>query len=182
MGKRLALISLCAAVLLLCACGRLGTTHSVKAPETKHENTEDDKGMNVYDFSKYKNVTITGVDPAELNEAQFAVLDAQARYCQAMTDADINAMREMVSEDMVFTHMSGKQQTREEYFADVANGNLTYFSIGMENPEIDVSGDRAAITYTAVLNADAYGARGTFRMNGTHAYEKRNGRWIAVDR
>lgn len=39
MGKRLALIGLCAAVLLLCACGHLGTTHSVKALETKHENT-----------------------------------------------------------------------------------------------------------------------------------------------
>jgi len=37
-----------------------------------------------------------------------------------MTDADIDTMRELVSEDAVFTHMSGRQQTREEYFADVA--------------------------------------------------------------
>ena len=31
-------------------------------------------------------------------------------------------MRELVSEDMVFTHMSSRQQTREEYFADVEDG------------------------------------------------------------
>lgn len=99
-----------------------------------------------------------------------------------MTDADIEKMRELVSEDMIFTHMSGRQQTREEYFADVADGSLNYFTIGIENPKIRIDGDRAEITYTSVLNADAYGARGTFRMKGTHFYEKKDGAWIAVNR
>ena len=137
--------------------------------------------MDLYDFSVFNNVAISGADFRSFDEEQFAVLFTQARYCQAMTDADIDAMREMVSEDKVFTHMSGKQQTREEYFADVAKGNLTYYSIGIENPAIDVGGSHARITYTSVLNADAYGARGTFRMSGTHAYEKRDGRWIIVN-
>ena len=109
------------------------------------------------------------------------MLFTQVRYCQAMTDSDIDAMRELVSEDKVFTLMGGKQQTREEYFADVANGSLTYFTIGIENPVIDVRGSHARITYTSVLNADAYGAGGTFRMGGNHAYEKRDGQWIAVN-
>ncbi len=109
------------------------------------------------------------------------MLFTQVRYCQAMADADIDAMRELVSEDKVFTLMGGKQQTREEYFADVANGSLTYFTIGIENPVIDVRGSHARITYTSVLNADAYGVRGTFRMGGTHAYEKRDRQWIAVN-
>lgn len=29
------------------------------------------------------------------------------------------------------------------------------------------------------LNANAYGARGTYRMKGTHYYELREGGWIA---
>ena len=33
----------------------------------------------------------------------------------------------------------------------------------------------------SVLNANAYGARGTYRMKGTHYYEKRDGEWIAVN-
>lgn len=32
-----------------------------------------------------------------------------------MTDADIDTMRELVPEDMTFTHMSGRQQTREKW-------------------------------------------------------------------
>ena len=105
-----------------------------------------------------------------------------APYCQAMTDKDIDAMREIVSEDMVFVHMSGMRQTREEYFADVADGSLTYYTIGMADPVIEIDGDHAIVTYTSILNANAYGARGTFRMKGSHHYENRDGAWIAVNK
>lgn len=134
-----------------------------------------------YDFGEFPNVNITGIDLASLSDEELAVLYAQAKYCQAMTDADIEVMRELVSEDKTFTHMSGLQQTREEYFADVADGSLNYFTIGIADPVIMVDGDMAQLTYTSVLNANAYGARGTFHMKGTHHYEKRDGAWIIVN-
>ena len=137
--------------------------------------------MTAYDTLSFPNVDITRIDLSSLTQEEFAVLRQAARYCEAMTEADIDTMREIVSEDMVFTHMSGKQQTREEYFADVADGSLRYYTIGMEKPTVQVDGDRATVTYTSVLNANAYGARGTFRMKGTHHYEKRDGAWIAVN-
>lgn len=134
-----------------------------------------------YDFGEFPNVNITGIDFASLRDEELSVLYAQAKYCQAMTDADIEIMRELVSEDKTFTHMSGLQQTREEYFADVADGSLNYFTIGIADPVIMVDGDMAQLNYTSVLNANAYGARGTFRMKGTHHYEKRDGAWIVVN-
>lgn len=137
--------------------------------------------MSVYDFSEFGNVDITGCDVSGLSEIEQAVLFTQARYCQAMTDADIETMREIVSEDRIFTHMSGKTQSREEYFADIEKGRLNYFTIGIENPVIKIDGDTATITFTSVLNASAYGARGTFRMGGTHKYKNRDGVWIAVN-
>ena len=137
--------------------------------------------MTAYDTLSFSNVDITRIDLSSLTQEELAVLRQAARYCEAMTEADIDTMREIVSEDMVFTHMSGRQQTREEYFADVADGSLRYYTIGMEKPTVQVDGDRATVTYTSVLNANAYGARGTFRMKGTHHYEKRDGAWIAVN-
>lgn len=140
-----------------------------------------DKQMNDYDFLTFSNVEITGIDLTALDEEETAVLYSQARYCQAMTDADTDTMREIVSENMTFTHMSGMQQTREEYFADIENGSLNYFTIGIENPVVKVDGDKASVTYTSILNANAYGARGTYKMAGVHYYEKQNGNWIAVN-
>lgn len=135
-----------------------------------------------YDFSAFTNVTLTGVDLAALSDDELSALYQAARYCQAMTEADIDTMQAIVSEDMKFVHMSGMTQTREEYFADVADGRLTYYAIGMENPAVEVDGDMAAVTYTAALTANAYGARGTFRMKGTHWYQRIDGEWIAVNR
>jgi len=135
-----------------------------------------------YDFSIFTNVTLTGIDISTLNEDELSALYQAARYCQAMTKADIDTMREIVSEHMTFTHMSGRTQTREEYFADVADGSLTYYAIGMENPVVEVDGDVATVTYTSALTANAYGVRGTFRMKGTHYYRRIDGEWIAIDR
>ena len=134
------------------------------------------------DFSTFTNVTLKGIDTSTLNEDELSALYQAARYCQAMTEADIDTMREIVSEDMTFTHMSGMKQTREEYFADVANGSLTYYAIGMEHPVVEVDGDMAMVTYTSALTANAYGARGIFRMKGTHYYQRIDGKWIAVNR
>lgn len=142
---------------------------------------EGENKMAEYDFSAFTNVEITGADLSAMSEEETAVLYQQAKYCQAMTDADTGTMGELVSEDMVFTHMSGRQQTRDEYFADVEDGSLRYFTIGIDSPVVEVDGDVASVTYTSVLNANAYGARGTYRMKGTHWFEKRNGDWISVN-
>ena len=135
-----------------------------------------------YDFSAFNNVTLAGIDVSTLDEDELSVLYQAARYCQAMAEADIDAMRRIVSQDMKFVHMSGRTQTREKYFADVADGSLTYCAVGMENPAVAVDGDLATVTYTSVLTASAYGARGTFRMKGTHWYRRTDGEWIAANR
>lgn len=146
------------------------------------ESTQEEDNLTDYDFTVFSHVEITGIDLHSLTKEELNLLYQAARYCQAMTDKDIDTMREIVSEDMVFVHMSGMRQTREEYFADVADGSLTYYTIGMADPVIEIDGDHAIITYTSILNANAYGARGTFRMKGSHHYENRDGAWIAVNK
>ncbi len=176
------------ALIVITSCGSaddamdpLGQTEDTAVYMEEIQSREVNEEMKEYDFSVFPNVTITGVEISSLNETELAILYAQARYCQAMTDADIDAMQELVAEDMIYTHMSGMRQTREEYFADIADGSLRYFTIGIADPVIQADGEKGSITYTSVLNADAYGARGTYRMNGTHYYELRDGSWIAVN-
>ncbi len=143
--------------------------------------SESEADMADFDFSVFKNVEITGINTSELSADEQAVLYQQARYCQAMTEADTETMTQIASPDMIFTHMSGRQQTREEYFADITNGNLQYFTIGIENPLVNINGSYASLSYTSVLNANAYGARGTYRIDGTHWYEKQDENWIACN-
>ena len=174
---------LCAVLLLSASCGeREEAPEALKEQIETAEQPQENDDMKNYTFPDFPNVTVTGLDPDNLGEEEKAVLHAQARYCEAMTEADIDTLRALTDEGKTYTHMSGLTQSREEYFADIAVGSLTYYSIGMENPVVSVEGDRAEVTYTAALNANAYGARGTFRMKGTHHWEKRDGSWISVDR
>ena len=176
-------------MLSLAACGTAQKSLSVQPSaenarvDTVESDPDNETGVNEVDldFSVFNNVEITGIDTSELSADEQAVLYQQARYCQAMTEADTETMREITSPDMIFTHMSGRQQTREEYFADIADGNLQYFTIGIENPVVNINGSYASVSYTSVLNANAYGARGTYRIDGTHWYEKQDENWIACN-
>lgn len=71
------------------------------------EATQEEANMTDYDFTAFTHVEITGIDLYSLTQEELSVLYQAARYCQAMTDKDIDTMREIVSEDMVFVHMSG---------------------------------------------------------------------------
>ena len=143
--------------------------------------SESEADMTDFDFSVFDNVEITGINVSELSAEEQAVLYQQARYCQAMTEADTETMMEITSPDMIFTHMSGRKQTRDEYFADIEDGDLQYFTIGIENPVVNISDNYASVSYTSVLNANAYGARGTYRIDGIHWYEKQGENWIACN-
>ena len=185
--KILVLLLAVGMIVSLAACGTAQKSLSEQPPvenaqvNTAESDFSNETEVNEVDFSVFNNVEITGIDLSDLSAEEQAVLYQQAKYCQAMTEADTETMTEITSPDMIFTHMSGRQQTREEYFADIANGNLQYFTIGIENPVVNINGSYASVSYTSVLNANAYGARGTYRIDGTHWYEKRGENWIACN-
>lgn len=188
-NKMLVLLLTIGMIISLAACGT-GQKNLPEQPsaENAQVNTAESDAsyeteVNEVDlgFSVFNNVEVTGIDLSELSADEKAVLYQQARYCQAMTEADTETMTEITAPDMIFTHMSGRQQTREEYFSDIADGNLQYFTIGIENPVVHIDESYASVSYTSVLNANAYGARGTYRINGTHWYEKQDENWIACN-
>ena len=188
-NKMLVLLLAVGMIVSLTACGtgqeNLPEQPSAQNAQVNTAEGDSDNETEVnevdLDFSVFNNVEVTGIDLSELSADERAVLYQQARYCQAMTEADTETMTEITSLDMIFTHMSGRQQTRKEYFVDIADGNLQYFTIGIENPTVHINGSYASVSYTSVLNANAYGARGTYRINGTHWYEKQDENWIACN-
>ena len=188
-NKMLVLLLAVGMIVSLTACGtgqeNLPEQPSAQNAQVNTAEGDSDNETEVnevdLDFSVFNNVEVTGIDLSEWSADERAVLYQQARYCQAMTEADTETMTEITSLDMIFTHISGRQQTRKEYFADIADGNLQYFTIGIENPVVNINGSYASVSYTSVLNANAYGARGTYRINGTHWYEKQDENWIACN-
>lgn len=136
--------------------------------------------MSTVRFEDCPDVVATGVDGEAFDGSRQEVLHQAARFCQAMVDANGAALRDLVDPEAIFTHMSGRRQTRDEFIADVTRGALRYHAIAMERPTVRVEGDVGAVSYTSVLDANAYGAKGVYRMQTSHLFERRDGVWTLI--
>lgn len=81
--------------LLLPACGsddaqEQSTGGGLSPSEAESEGETD---MSEYDFSDFANVELINAALDDMSGEQLAVLYQQARYCQAMTDADTDTLR-----------------------------------------------------------------------------------------
>ena len=100
---------------------------------------------------------------------------------QAMVDKDIDTLDKIILDGTVFRHMSGKTQTKDEYFADIRNGRLDYQSYTMTDAKVKINGDDATLTCYVVLTANAYGAQGSWPFNVTAHLVKIDGEWYMTN-
>lgn len=97
---------------------------------------------------------------------------------QAMIDKDIDALDSIVKDGTTFTHMSGKMQTKAEYFGEIAGGTLNYYRYQIKNCEIAVNGDNATMTADVTLTAKVYGMSGSWTLPVNAHFEKINNDWL----
>lgn len=59
-------------------------------------------------------------------EQEARLLAADARRRRAMIEVDVNALRDLLAESLVWTHSSGKSEDREAVIATIAGGGVVY--------------------------------------------------------
>ena len=113
-----------------------------------------------------------------MNAEQKAVLAAFERMQQAMIDKDTETMLSLVTEDKTFTHMSGKKQTKEKSFGEIADGILNYYKYEIHHPAVVIDGDKATLTADTTLTAKVYGMSGRWTLATEAHFVKIDGEWI----
>ena len=112
------------------------------------------------------------------NSEETDVLKAFETMQQAMIDKDMDTLDAIIKDDTIFTHMSGKKQTKAEYLAEIKNGTLNYFKYVIHDPKITVDDETARLTAVTTLTAKVYGMSGSWDLNTNAYFEKINGEWI----
>lgn len=87
-------------------------------------------------------------------------------------------MRQLTTEEKTFTHMSGKTQSREEYFEEIRNGTLNYYRYQIRNLNITVQEETALLSADVTLTAKVYGMRGSWTLHVNTNYVKKGGLWL----
>ncbi len=115
----------------------------------------------------------------DMNTDEAAVLRAYEAIQQAMIDKDIETLDRLYLDGTTFTHMSGKTQTKEAFFGEIADGTLNYFAYDIQHPQITVDGDEATLSASVALTAKVYGASGTWTLPVNAHFTKIDGQWYA---
>ena len=132
-------------------------------------------------------ILFAGVLMAQSNKTDMAneeseVLKTYYAIMNAMVEKDRATLEKYYAPEMTFRHMSGKVQTRKEFFDDIVNGKLNYYKVITDSVEAKVNGGEATISYSHILDALAYGARGAWSFKGTMNLKKQNGIWVVCPR
>ena len=111
-----------------------------------------------------------------INEEE-KVLAVYKSMQQAMIDKDIDKLDRIVKDGTTFTHMSGKTQTKEEYFGEIADGTLNYQKYKIADCKITVNGDTAPHTANDTVTANVYGISDSWTLPVNAHCEKINNEW-----
>lgn len=108
-------------------------------------------------------------------------METYERFQQAMIDKDVCMLTSLVVPDKTFTHMSGKKQTKEQFFGEIERGVLNYYKSVVHDPTVTVAGDWANLKAQTTLTAKVYGVSGTWTLPTDQSFVRIDGQWKLCD-
>jgi uncharacterized protein (TIGR02246 family) len=120
---------------------------------------------------------------ADASRIQAEVSRVDAARVEALLKNDLKALERIYSDQLVYVHSAGRVDSKQQYLASLAAGNLTYVSLRYE-PPADVrvvSADTAVVTGRAHIEAKSKSGQVTKRVLTTiTVYVRAADGWRAV--
>ena len=113
------------------------------------------------------------------NSKEEEVLERFKEFQQALIEKDEKTLNEIMEDDYILTHMSGKTQTKNEFIEEITNGTLNYYNSTIIEPRIKfINENLARIIADVKLDAKVYGIKGTWTLNTDIAMKKADNQWF----
>ncbi|MDA6089072.1 nuclear transport factor 2 family protein [Lactobacillus amylovorus] len=115
-----------------------------------------------------------------LTEEQ-AVAETIRKQVKGMIDGDLDLLKEVISPDAVFYHITGAKQSRDEWLRQIKLGRMHYFGSREILMQATVNGDEARVINRNQLDARIYGFRNTWPLESRAKLRKIDGKWQIVE-
>ena len=102
--------------------------------------------------------------PVHAGDTAAAVRANYEAQRQAMVAGDADALGVLLTDDFRLTHMTGHQQPKAEWLADVRSGEMTYHSMEDVEVSVDLSGESPMVTARTRTEATIWGGSGTWPL------------------
>lgn len=98
-----------------------------------------------------------------------------------MVNKDTESLDNLFDDDYKFVHMSGYQQSKQEWLEQIENEEMRYFKIMPQKTTITIDGNTAILICDTKIDARIYGTRNTWSMKVEMHFEKRGDNWHPVN-
>ena len=116
-----------------------------------------------------------------IRDSEREIRELETQRFRAMERVDVAALNRILSDDLIYTHGNGLQQTKSELIWVLGSGDMKYESITPgDDIRVRVYNQAAVVTGRASIKIKAGGEEQSFTICYLDVYVKQDGRWQMV--
>ena len=104
------------------------------------------------------------------------IIALENRRIEAMTKGDIQALEEILADDLIYTHTTARIDTKASFIDAISSGRSNYRSVERKDVKVRQFGDSAVVTGHAKIHV----GDNKFEARFIDVYAKRDGTWQMV--
>ena len=108
------------------------------------------------------------------------IIELDRKRMTAMAQKDVAALKNMICKGLVYTHSSGRQDTKQSLLDGMENGTTVYTAMVPSDVKAQDFGNVVVLTGVAAISVNSRGKPNSFRVRFTDVYENQNGTWRMV--
>jgi ketosteroid isomerase-like protein len=108
------------------------------------------------------------------------IIDLDKKRMTATAQKDVATLNELLSDDLIYTHSSARQDTKQSLIDAMVSGKTVYTSIVPSEVKAHDCGDAVVLTGVARLSVNSNGTAMNFGVRFTDVYANKGGRWQMV--
>jgi hypothetical protein len=117
---------------------------------------------------------------APQQQARAEVLANWRAQLEAMVQGDTEALGELLAEGFTLTHMTGYVQPKEEWLAEMREGQFVYHTAQERETSLQLEGDRGRLVGKILTDATVYGGRTAWRLQLAVDFARTPAGWLAA--
>ena len=108
------------------------------------------------------------------------IVELDRKRMTAMAQKDTAALKNMLCKGLIYTHSSGRQDTKQSLIDGMESGSTVYTSVVPSDVKAQDFGNVVVLTGVAAISVNSNGKPNSFRVRFTDVYENQNGTWRMI--
>lgn len=115
-----------------------------------------------------------------LDSLENAVLKVESQWEEALTNANASALEKIYDDTLIYTHSSGKVDTKSSYISAIKAGATRYESMKRDDIKVSVYGQAAVVTCHWDVHIASNGNKIDMNARYLHVYIRHKDGWKLV--